>query len=388
MAVRLFLHDWTGATLGEINGATNRRLSVGLNRSPAFSFDLPLQDNPLADELFEAADALLSRRLPTDFRIVSVYRDNPYTAGQELLFSGPIIMARDGTSESQEATASFTCAGPFWRMSMRIADNEGGDGRTESGLSISGQRGQIAAQLIRDTNDLVGNSWLRAPDEAIEETDEIEINNWGGFRTVAQSIADLSGEGSMNGFDWAITPKLETDSAGLILGEWTCAPLIGADLTNEVIFEYGIGRHNVTSAYRSRSLENLANVINHVSSGNSPYVVKTNSPASIAANGVFEVVADGDLIDAGLRESWVNLNKALRSKPRRLFELSPERSDLPSTAGLVPIPLIDYAQGDRVRARIYYADKLRWDVAVRIYSIDISWSETGEETADLGLYME
>lgn len=388
MAARLFLHNWEGERLGEINGARNRRLSVGLNRTPSLSFDLPLNDNPLIDELFEAADALLSRYLPTDFRIVSLYRDNPYTEELELLFAGPIIMARDGAEGGAEATASFTAAGPFWRMGTRIADNSGGDGRSEAGLSISGQRGQIAAQLIRDTNTLAGNTWLRAPEEGIAETDEIDIKNWGGFRTVSQCVADLSGEGSMNGFDWAVVPKLETDGDGLVLGEWTCAPLIGADQTSEVIFEYGIGRRNVTSAYRSRSLENLANVINHVSSGNSPYVVKTTSPSSIINNGVFEVVADGDLIDSGLRESWVNLNKALRSKPRRLFELTPERSDLASTAGLVPIPLIDYAQGDRVRARIYYADRLRWDVAVRIYSIEISWSETGEEKADLGLYME
>jgi hypothetical protein len=388
MAARLFLHNWDGQVLGELNGARNRRLSVGLNRTPSLSFDLPLQDNPLADELFEAADSLLTHYQPTDFRIVSLYRDNPYTGDLELLFSGPILLARDGANEGDEATASFTCAGPFWRMGTRIADNAGGDGRSEAGLSISGQRGQIAAQLIRDTNTLTGNSWLRAPEAGISETDEVEIKNWGGFRTISQAVSDLSGEGSMNGFDWAVVPKLEEDGEGLVLGEWTCSPLIGADLTGSVIFEYGIGRNNVTSAFRSRSLENLANVINHVSSGNSPYVIKETSPASIIQNGVFEVVADGDLIDVGLRESWVKLNKALRSKPRRLFEITPQRSDLPSTVGSIPIPLIDYAQGDRVRARIYYADRLRWDVAVRIYSIDISWSETGEEKAELGLYME
>lgn len=386
--IRAFLHDWTGQTLGEISGAKNRRLSVGLNRTPAYSFDLPFIGQPLINELLEAGDALLTRRIPSDYRIVSLYRTNPYNESLELIFSGPIIVARDGVTDGEEPTASFTCAGAFWRMGTRIADNGDGDGRSEAGLSISGQRGQIAGQLIRDTNSLLGNTWLRAPEESIGQTDEIEIKNWGGWRTISQCISDLSGEGSLGGFDWAVLPKLEQDDAGLVLGEWICEPMIGADLTNSVIFEYGIGRNNVSAAFRSRSLESFANVITHVASGASPYVVQATSSSSIAGNGAFEVVADGDLIDAGLRESWVNLNRSLRSKPRRLFEISPERSDLASTAGSVPIPLIDYGQGDQVRARIYYGDRLRWDVALRIYSIEIFWSDNGEEKADLGLYLE
>jgi hypothetical protein len=386
--LRLFLHTWEGEVLGELNGARNRRLTTGLNRSPSLSFDIPLQDNPLGEELFEAADALLSRPQETDFRIVSAYRLNPYSQELELLFSGPILLARDGGTEGDEATASFTCAGPFWRMGTRIADNSSGDGRSEAGLTISGQRGRIAAQLIRDTNSLVGNSWLRAPEEGIEETDEVEIRNWGGFRSISQAINDLSGEGSLGGFDWAVVPRIDTDSEGLALGDWICAPLIGADLTDSVVFEYGIGRNNLSSSFRSRSLENLANLVSHVSSGNQPYVVEESSPASIAKLGVFEAIADGDLIDVGLRQSWVELNNQLRSLPRRLFEASPQRSDLASTVGSIPIPMIDYGPGDRVRVRSYYGDRLRFDVGVRIYSIDISWSETGEEKAELGLYLE
>lgn len=386
--VSIYLHNWEGETLGELQGLRNRRLSVGLNRTASFSFDMPLLDNPLTEELFEAADASLSSLIPSDYRLVSIYRLNPYTESRELLFVGPIIVARDGAAGGEEATASFTAVSAYWRMSTRIADNSSSHGRRESGLSISGQRGQIAAQLIRDTNTISGNSWLRAPDSAIDETDEVEINNWGGFRTVAQCISDLSGEGSVSGFDWAVVPKLETDGEGLVLGEFNVAPILGQDKTGSIIFEYGIGRNNLRSAFRSRSLENYANVVNHVGSGLTPYTIQETKPISILQAGTFETVADGDLIDYSLRESWVELNKELRSRPRRLFEITPERSDLEETAGSNPIPLIDYAEGDRVRARIYYADRLRWDVALRIYSIEINWSDQGEETADLGLYLE
>ena len=386
--VFFYLHDWQGNVLGELIGIRNRRLTVGLNRTATLSFDLPLLDNPLTDELFEAANASLSSHLDSDYRLVSVYRLNPYTNNRELLFIGPILIARDGAEGGEEASGSFTCVSAYWRMGTRIADNANDHGRRESGLSISGQRGQIAAQLIRDTNTLDGNSWLRAPDGGIDTTDEVEINNWGGFRTISQCITDLSGEGSVSGFDWVVVPKLDSDSDGLILGEWTCSPLIGQDLTSSIIFEYGIGRNNLRGAFRSRSLENYANIIDHVGSGLTPYVIQKTRPTAIVQAGAFEAVADGDLIDYGLRDSWVELNKELRSRPRRLFEISPERSDLEETAGSIPIPLIDYAEGDRVRARIYYADRLRWDVALRIYSITINWSDQGEETADLGLYLE
>lgn len=386
--VQVFLHDWDGNVLGEITGAKSRRLSVGLNRGASFVFDLPLLDHPLASELFENASASLSSHLETDYRIVSVYRLNPYTEDRELLFIGPVILSRDGTQDGEEPTASFTCASPYWRLNTRIANNSGNDGRVENGLSVVGPRAALAAQLINDSNDIDGNTWLRAPEEGISETDEVTITNWGGFRTISQCISDLSGEGSLNGFDWAIQPKLETDGTGLALGDFIAAPLIGSDLTSSVIFEYGIGRNNIRNAFRSRSLENLSNRISHVSSGNIPYVITESSTSSIVNAGLFESVADGDLIDSGLRQSWVQLNKVLRSKPRRLFEITPERSDLTSEAGSNPIPLIDYAQGDRVRARVFYGGRLAWDVAIRIYSIDINWSDTNEETADLGLYLE
>lgn len=385
--IQVFLHNWDGEVLGELTGIRNRRLSTGLNQSASFVFDMPLLDHPLATELFEAADAALNSNLDTDYRLVSVRRWNPWTEDYDLIFSGPIIMARDGAQGGEEATASFTCVSPFWRLATRIANNSGNDGKSENGLSVSGERGLLAAQLIEDSNSIDGNTWLRAPEAGISETDHIEITNWGGWRTITQCITDLSGEGSINGFDWAIVPKLETDGQGLVLGDFTCAPFIGQDLRSDVIFEYGIGRNNVQSAFRSRSLENFANRVAHVSSGNTPYVVSTQSSASILNHGLFEVVADGDLIDAGLREAWVKLNRSLRSKPKRLFEITPERSDLDYTAGLNPIPLIDYAQGDIVRARVFYGGRLSWDVAMRVYQIDIAWGDTGEETAELGLYL-
>jgi hypothetical protein len=386
--VFFYLHDWEGTVLGELFAIRNRQLSVGLNRTASLSFDMPLQDQPLAEEMIEAADVSLTGNIRSDYRLVSVYRTNPYTEGRELLFIGPIIIARDGVQDGEEATASFTAVSPYWRLASRIANNTSDHGRRESGLSVSGERGQIAAQLIRDTNTIDGNTWLRSPDSGIGETDHIDITNWGGFRTVSTCINDLSGEGSVSGFDWAVVPKLDSDGEGLILGDFVCAPIIGQDLSSSVIFEYGIGRNNLRSAYRQRSLENYANVVNHVGSGLAPYVIQESKTSSILQAGVFESVADGDLIDLGLRQGWVELNKELRSRPRRLFEISPERTDLQETAGSIPIPLIDYAQGDRVRARIYYADRLRWDVALRIYQITINWSDQGEETADLGLYLE
>ena len=381
----VFLHDWEGNTLGELSNIQNRRLTVGLNQSSSFSFDMPLLDNPIAAELFENASADLSQDQERDYRIVSVWRKNG--TSNSIIFSGPIIMARDGVQDGDIPTANFTCSGPFWRLGSRIAnDLLTGAGRTASGLTAYGERGQIAAGLIDYTNEYEGNTWIRPT--TIDETDVISITNWGGFKTISQAIIDLSGEGSLNGFDWKIAPTIDEDSYGLILGRLSIRPIIGADKTSTVVFEYGTGQHNVESAYRSRSLETFANKAIHLSSGNTPYLVDAEDTTSITNRGLFEAIADGDLIDEELRQSWVDLNVALRSRPRRLYEITPSRSDATGQLGSSYRPLIDYDIGDVVRARIAYSNDFIWDMSIRIYSIDIAWSDAGEEKASLGLYLD
>lgn len=391
--IRLYLHDWDGTAIGEIIGARNRQLDFGLNKNPSFTFELPFSA-PIVEALIEGAEVSLTAPVETDYRLVSVYRWNPYTDDLVLLFIGPVLMARDGGDDG-EATASFTCVGPYWRLTKRFIDDVGtGSGRGEPGISITGQRGSIAAQIIEASNDNVGNTWIRAAEEDQESTDIITINEWGGYQRISDGIEQLSGSSSVSGFDWEVEPQLDSDSKGLILGAFKSAPLIGSDKANngEVVFEYGLGRNNTTSVYRNRSLEYFANKVTHALAGNSPYTVDAVEPLSIFYAGTFEEVVDGDIFDTGLRQEWVDLNKVVRSRPRRLYEIQPERSDLEATLHRVPIPMIDYKPGDLVRAKAAYGvgstNRLRFDIAVRVYGIRISYSDSGEEVANLSLVLE
>lgn len=391
--IRLYLHDWDGEAIGEIIGARNRQLDFGLNKSPSFTFELPFSA-PIIEALIEGAEVSITAPVESDYRLVSVYRYNPYTNAQVLLFIGPVLMARDGGGED-EATASFTCVGPYWRLTKRFIDNVGtGSGRGEPGISISGERGSIAAQIIEASNDNVGNTWIRAASGDQESTDIITINEWGGYQRISDGIEQLSGASSVSGFDWEIEPDLDTDSKGLVLGRFKSAPLIGSDKANngQVLFEYGLGRNNCTQVYRNRTLEYFANSVTHTLAGNSPYTVTALEPLSTFYAGTFEEVVDGDLFDTGLRQEWVDLNKVIRSRPRRLYEITPERSDLEATLNRVPIPMLDYKPGDLVRSRAVYGaagnKRLRWDIAVRVYGIRINYSDAGEEVANLSLVLE
>lgn len=386
---RFFLHNWDGFFLGELSRMSNRKLSFGLSRNPSLVFDLPVDGNPLIGELLEAADAVASGDIETDYRLISAYRKDPYTGEWDLKMIGPVQRVTDKYTAT-EAVATFAVVGPFWRLDRRIADDDTGKGRTPEGLSIDGDRAQAAAEMIRWTNAEEGNTGIRALAADQDECGEIEINNWGGFRTIAQNIGDLSGGTSLNGFDWELdfSNALTSDSEGLILANWKSAPLLGEDKTGAVVFELGGNLANTEEMERTRSLEDFANKVSHVLAGASPYAEARQDNPSIISHGLWEAVADGDLLDENLRGEWVELNKVLRRRPRRLYTFTPKRSDLSSTLHRIPVPLVDYGCGDRVRARNLYGGTLRWDVAVRIYGIEIDISDNGAETVTLGLYLE
>lgn len=387
--IRMYLHRWDGSTIGELLTSSNRRLSLGLNRISTLSFDVALDASQLSEELVETALDRPSTYIDTDYRFVSVYRSNPYTENDDLIFIGPIIAVQDGASESEMASASITCVDPWWLMDKRIANNSLNAGRQETGLSFTDQqRGAIAKTLIDNSNAIDGNSFIRASSGDQAATDVVTINNWGGYISIAKAIDDLSGGASVDGFDWEISPDLDNDSNGLILGRFKSAPLLGADKTDECIFEYGVGRNNVRSAMRTKSLEFWGNRFTHLSPDNSTYAVSQNNfESNLKFGGWFDEIVEGDLIDLNLRQEWVRLNSQVRSVPRRLYEIKPERTDTVEAPGRIPIPLIDYKCGDLVSARAFWADRLRFDVAIRVYGIDLDWADDGEEVSTLTLTM-
>lgn len=384
MTWRFFLYNWAGEAIGEIVNASQRRLNFGLNKNPTLSFQLSL-DNELAENLIEFDD-----------HIVVAYRLNPATGDWTCQFSGPIITKEQVAGDDGQGSFAIAAAGPWWRMGKRIANNAAGDGKKQQPWTLGAtmEAGSIASLLIRNSNEVDGNSWLRASvlDQQIG-TPVIENFQVGSFRPIATVVEELAGGDTVGGgFDWYIEPKISFDNTGLCLGKFRCGPSVGRDLTETVVFEYGTGRHNLNEFKAKSSIEFLLNKADHLDTndGAPTYSVTRQDAQSISQIGIWEeTVTAPEITDPDLRRQLLDAHVSVRSNPRQLIEVTPARSD----TGTAPIPLIDYRLGDTVGVRAFYSERL-WlanadgsPLGVRVYDINIELDDGGVEQADLGLYL-
>lgn len=367
---RLFVFDLSsGTVLGELEDVRDLRMSFGLSKNPTLGFSTGYK-HWLTDELVG---------LPgTDpYRGILAYR------GSSLQFAGPILGSDESANPNGDEVASISAVGAGWRLSKRIADKAGNSGRSEAGLTFGlTDRGQIAKSLIDFTNTSDGNSWIRAATGDQATSSSIEITKEETLVSVAQFIDKLGN--SLDGFDWVITPDFTTDATGLVLGRFKSAPAYGSDLSGSVVFEYGIGRYNVESASRKRTIEGLINKASYPASGQNPFLVSASAAESIGPLGVFEEAITGDLIDPTLRQKLVDLHIAIRKQARVLYEFVPFRSD---AGGPVPQPFVDYNLGDRVSTRAYWGGKTRLEASMRIYGLEVELNNQAEKVK-LDLYQE
>ena len=372
---RLYIFDLSSAeVIGELIDVRDLHLNFSLSKNPTMGFTTGY-GHWLADEIVGS---------PTQdpYRGILAYRLNPISEEYDLQFAGPILATDEQANQSTEPLISVTATGAGWRLSKRIADNTSGAGRTEAGMSFASvDRAKLAAQLIRTTNTKDGNSWIRALDSDQQPGSLLKVDKEESFQPVAQLIDKLSG--TLDGFDWHIEPDFTTDAAGLILGRFKSAPIIGTDKSASVVFDYGIGRFNTESVARKRSIESIMNKGSYPSAGQSPYAITAQADESIGKLGIFEETISGDLTDASLRRKMVQLHVALRRQARQLYEFVPFRSD----TGNVPVPFVDYNIGDRVGARAAWAEKTRLEASMRIYGINISVDNAGAERVTLDLYI-
>jgi len=368
---RLFVFDLSsGTVLGELEDVRDLRLNYGLSKNPTLGFSTGYE-HWLTDELVGLPGI-------DPYRGILAYR------GSSLQFAGPVLASDENASTNGNETASISAVGAGWRLSKRIADKAGNAGRSEAGISFSlTDRGQIAKGLIDYTNSNDGNSWIRAATGDQAASSSIEISKEETLVSVSQFIDKLSN--SLDGFDWVITPDFTTDGTGLVLGRFKSAPTYGSDKSSSVVFEYGIGRYNVESASRKRTIEGLINKASYPASGQNPFTVSATASESIGAIGVFEEPITGDLIDQTLRQKLVDLHIAIRKQPRVLYEFVPFRSD---AGGPVPQPFVDYDLGDRVSTRAFWGGKTRLEAVMRIYGMEIEIGNDQSEKVKLDLYQE
>jgi hypothetical protein len=111
-------------------------------------------------------------------------------------------------------------------------------------------------------------------------------------------------------------------------------------------------------------------------------IATATASASIALRGLREEVIPTDLSDYTLRSQLATLHINLRKQPREQFIIQPAQA---IGDGRVPEFLDDYNIGDMIRGRVQDQGILMLDAMVRMYGVNVSLSDEGQETVDLTL---
>lgn len=342
MAWKFILRDLSGTALGELTNATNRELAIPLNGLPTCSFVIQ-NEEPLVERLLEGEV------------ILSVYE------GTALRYHGDLITSEEVVSDSGGSIA-VTTAGLLWRLSKRLmgTDSTGwihGDPITQY------DRGQLAFTALDYQNGL-SNTGIHLGSRIDSSTGYISDPPWR-FKKLSEGIGELSA--SMDGFDFEIEP-VEPQLVGgkLRLGLLNIAPAMGVDRPN-VAFEYGDGKHNVSSWKRAVDRSGLLNVGFHVPpSDSADPVVFAADADSIAARGRMEEVVEGSVIALPLRQRLVDEHVRVRRYPRQIIGFTPALSTYSYGT--------DFELGDTVRVRAKVGGETRIDAAVRVYGV--AWKDT------------
>ena len=387
---RFVLTDTNFVPVGEVLNASERSVTLGLNRIDAASFKIRL-DNPLADPL----------------RFLNGYL-KAYRNGT-LMFYGPLVTAEE-TVDDSGAYVTVNAAGVGWILTKRFA------GKLQDVAYqtwTTTDRAVIIAEYISDILDREWRPFL-AP---LDPTDVRDFRLYGDTYidvatlpvSAASSITytvppfkpfmDLLNELSagLGGFEWRIKPRenwIAGALAGVKIGNFTAAPIIGSDKPGAV-FEMGVGRANISSYTRSLSRDGQANRIYHLIN-NSPIEPDPANPKppvtqesvtvdTLADWGIMEDIAQADLYDRTMRQQLVDEHGRVRQLPRSTIVFAPTAD---YGDGRMPEYGVEYDIGDTVRARARYGGIDRFNASFRVWGIQFVVNEFGVETPNLTLSEE
>lgn len=360
---RFILTDSTFTPVGEILNASERKITLPLNKVPTAAFKVRL-DHPLADTLLTTNCYLKAYR--------TIAGGTP-----SLEYYGPIVSAEENIDSNGQSIA-VNSAGAAWVLSKRLT------GKSSTGTTVTNDRAVLARLAISGTN----NDGETHIDWAGTYTSGSSFTyTFGPYKTVLDTINELGN--TIDGFDWRIDP-IENFANGQVtgnkIGMFNAATVFGSE-QDEALFEYGTGRANIAAYKRSVSRDTQANKVYHNADtgADSPgYPTKFSSDAdSIATWGLMEDVAQGSLQDNVMRQKLVDEHVLVRKNPRQLIEFTPHID--PNDSGRLPVFRRDYYIGDTVHARAFYNGQQRFDVLPRVWVVTFDLSAEGTEQLTLTL---
>lgn len=365
-AWQFILTDLSGVVLGELRGATERKVTLPLMRIPTASFSIPMW-HPRAVDLL------------TQDTMLQCWRTDVLST-RKLVFNGPIGPVSEQTDNTTQTIAA-TAMGPFSRLSSRLI------GTTKAGIKFPAAGTQdlgITAQNILDT--VNGQEFTGISNGTWAASQSGATGIWY-LKKASEAIAELTT--GLTSFEFEVVPTVPTNVGGVggwpQIGVMNIAPLIGNVSRTDAIFEYGTGRANITGYERAISRDGLLTrgyiSVNGWPDSTTQNVLPATDSAARIARGLFEdVVPDGGVLDDTLRQSIVDYHVQIRKAPRQIVTFRPATNARPS-------PFTDFNIGDYVRARALVRGVLRFDVMTRCWGVTFNIDSNGNEQNELELVM-
>jgi hypothetical protein len=330
--------------LGELFGAHNKHLTLALNKSGSFSFDMSMR---------RRMAALIQ---PITTCIIAYKHAQP-------MWSGPVWTIDE---KLPEGSMSVNAVGWFELLNNRILRDAVSYSNTVGGT--------IALNLLNIING-IGATRITSDATQVHDT-QTRSRDYTRWQNLGAAITELSE--IENGFDFMIDPLTRVMSfwPSPTLGGPNSPTPLWHDRTN-VVFGYRFGPDNVASFGRNTDASQTMNTI-FVSGKNATYGPGSDA-ASVAAFGIFEEqVALSDIADVNVLTAFGAAEVTLRRTPRVIYSVTP----FPATSSKrAPDPLFDYGIGDQVYLTAYYPPRVSiQNQAVRVFGMDITIDDNGNET--------
>lgn len=340
-----------GTAIGEVRNATQRTVSLAINRASTASFTVRT-DNELLVPLFE------------DDTKLRVWRD------KTLMYYGYVTSCELGENTGEPAQIKISSVDAAWKLSKRLA------GKSAGGTKYEGDKAKSARKIISEVNG-EGESGVQLLAEAEYSAAGSGKYVAGPYKPVLSCVNDLAH--GFDGFDWRMEPyngAPETKTATFI-----AKPTLGGTAT--AVFERGWGQKNVKQMSYVRDLTGLINRAFHLPDEGleavGAVVKEKNDATSEGHRGRFEGIADGyGLTDSTLREKWLEEVIRVRKNPRFVVAMT---LDVDDGTGRVPIYGTDFNLGDMVTARAVLNGNVNlFNGLARIYQVKFEIDEQGTDT--------
>lgn len=354
---RFYLAKADGTLLADVSEARERGVHLALNRPQTLTLKLDLA-HPATGALLYEEDCLIYA----------------YKQAKLVMVAEVSTMQVVGNDTGEHSVVCVATECPWVRFARSYV------GQSTNGVYYEAlDRGEIARQALATVNGVKATGVILG---SVAATSTVTAGPWY-YKPLLEAISELSADAE--GYDFWFEPQVPTSANSYRVARLHIAPLRGA-VHDEVIFEYGHGRHNAASY---DWLIDLQGKITRGISLPPTYPNNLGLPVKTATDSTTEGlpgqvrredIIQNDLVDEQLRQKLVQEHVDVRKNPRHIYQIQPHIDD---GTGRVPAALIDYDVGDIITARVKDSNILLLDGTVRVYGMDISIDISGLEELTL-----